>query len=264
MIHGCVAQWRSDAQAHRNYVGEADFVAFLRRQPRRYDHRTAALTIDDSTAGGARACLIAREEGHEVALFLNPAQIERRRTYWFSTLDAMLDATRVRRLSFDGQEHELDSRQGIRALRLAFKARLMAMAEADTDGLLGEMARRLGVAGVEVPAHGRTIERSEVRQLDAAGVRIGNHGWDHRDVAAMPAAEVREDLRAAAKWFEQAIGARPADYAVPYGLARLPDEAAAEVSGVIFLADPGIPGGEAGTRHWNRRDVTGDIRQAAS
>src|SRR5438132_11668880 len=114
MIHGCVPQWRSDSQTLRNYVGEAEFVAFLRRQPRRFDHRTAALTIDDSTAGGARASLIAREEGHEVTLFLNPAQIERRRTYWFSTLDAMLDATRVRRLSFDGEEHELDSRQGMR------------------------------------------------------------------------------------------------------------------------------------------------------
>ena len=263
MIHGCVAERRSDAQTHRNYVGEADLVAFLRRQPRRYDHRTAALTVDDSTAGGARACLIAREEGHEVALFLNPAQIVRRRTYWFSTLDAMLDATRVRRLSFAGEDHELDRRQGMRSLRLACKARLMAMAEADTEGMLDDLARRLEVSSVDVPAHARTIEPAEVRQLEAAGVRIGNHGWDHRDVAAMPAAEVAEDLRAAADWFEQAIGARPADYAVPYGLERLSDEAAAEVSGIIYLADPRIPPGEAGGRHWNRRDVTGDIHQAA-
>jgi hypothetical protein len=263
MIHGCVARRRSDAQTHRNYVAEADLVAFLRRQPRRYDHRAVALTIDDSTAGGARASLIAREEGHEVALFLNPAQIAGRRTYWFSTLDAMLDSTRVRRLSFDGDDYDLDRREGMRALRLTFKARLMALAEADTDGLLDELALLLGVPSVEVPAHGRTIEPSQVRQLEAAGVRIGNHGWDHRDVAAMPAAEVAEDLRAAAGWFEQAIGARPADYAVPYGLERLPDEAAAEVSGVIFLADPRIPLGEAGGRHWNRRDVTGDIHHAA-
>jgi hypothetical protein len=263
MIHGCVAQRRPDTQAHRNYIGEADLVAFLRRQPGRYDHRTAALTIDDSTAGAARSGLIAREEGHEVTLFLNPAQIARRRTYWFSILDALLDSTRVRHLAFDGEDYELDRREGMRALRLACKARLMALAEAETDGLLEELSKLLVVASVDVPAHARTIETSEVRQLEAAGVRIGNHGWDHRDVAAMPAEAVAEDLRAAADWFEQAIGARPADYAVPYGLARLPDEAAAEVSGLIFLADPGIPAGEAGGRHWNRRDITNGVHQAA-
>jgi peptidoglycan/xylan/chitin deacetylase (PgdA/CDA1 family) len=261
MIHGCVPEWRADAQGYRNYVGERELVAFLRGRTRRYDHDRAALTVDDSTVGGARACLIAREEGHEVTLFLNPAQIERGRTYWFSRLDAMLDATPVRRLSFGGQEYDLDRRDGMRALRLAIKAQLMGLAEEDTDGLLDDLGRRMGTADAEVPAHGRTIARAEVSTLEDAGVRIGNHGWDHRDIAVMTAEAVAADVRAAADWFEAAIGAPPADYAVPYGLARLPEGAVPEVRGDLFLADPRVPLGEA-AGHWNRKDITREIRDA--
>ena len=60
------------------------------------------LTVDDSTIGAARACTIAREYGQEVTLFINPAQTARKRPYWFSRLDALLDARTVDAVEFDG------------------------------------------------------------------------------------------------------------------------------------------------------------------
>lgn len=263
MIHGCVPQWRSDSQADRNYVSEGDFVTYLRRRPDAYDGRVNTLTVDDSTVGAARACLIAREEGHQVTIFINPAQIERQRSYWFSTLDAALDATKVRHLSFGGEDYDLERAEGVRALRLAIKARLMPLAESGTDELLSDLMRRLLVPSVEVQAHGRTITRADLHQLKSAGVRIGNHGWDHRDIGAMATPAVAQDLQAAGSWLEQELGAKPADYAVPYGLQRLPSEAWAQVSGAIFLADFRVPCGDCGDRHENRRDITKNIRQAA-
>jgi len=87
------------------------------------------LTIDDATVGAARACVLAREAGHEVILFVNPAQIARQRPYWFSRLDAILDERAVASVAFDGQEFDLSAGLSLRAFRLAIKANLMAMDE---------------------------------------------------------------------------------------------------------------------------------------
>lgn len=269
MLHGCVPSWHPHVQAERNYVPEDALKRYLdaRRVP--YQRLADAakgnadvdvLTIDDSTCGAARACRLAREAGHEVTLFVNPAQITRRRLYWFSRLDAIMDQRKVATAVFDGRELELSPGRQLRAFRLAVKARLMTLAEADTDILLDEVAARLRAGTVAVAKHARTMTVDDLRELVDQGVRIGNHGWDHRDIAAMTRAEIVDDIRGAQEWFHDNLGFRPAHYAVPYGLSRLTGRAACEVPGLILLAHAGIKPGFAGDRQWNRRDITSELQ----
>jgi len=265
MLHGCAPSWRPGAQSLRNYVPYESLERHLRarREPYAPLSETAArdaLTVDDSTVGAARACLLAREAGHAVTLFVNPAQIARGRTYWFSRLDALLDARTVARAAFGGREFDLVPGGPLRAFRLAAKARLMAVDEEDTDPLLDELAERLGAGAPGVPEHARTLRLETLRELVDRGVEIGSHGWGHRDIASLEPGEVVRDLRRAAEWFRSTLGFAPAHYAVPYGLSRLPDGAAGEVPGMILLASSELELGAVGGRHWNRRDLTSHLQ----
>jgi hypothetical protein len=264
MLHGCVQSWHPHVQAERNCVPEDALKRHLdARRP--YQKLADAadgdvLTVDDSTCGATRACLLAREAGHEVTLFVNPAQIARRRLYWFSRLDAIIDQRQVTTAAFDGCEFELHAGRPLRAFRLAVKARLMTLSEADTDGLLDEVAARLRARTAAVPEHARTMTADDLRQLVDRGVRIGSHGWDHRDIAAMTETDIVDDLHRAQEWFGDTLGFRPAHYAVPYGLSPLSGRAAREVPGRILLAHAGIKPGFVRDRQWNRRDITSELQ----
>jgi hypothetical protein len=265
MLHGCVASWHPQVQTVRNYVPEDVLKRHL--DARRTPYRTLSdavdgdvLTVDDSTSGAARACVLAREAGHDVTLFVNPAQIAHGRPYWFSRLDAIMDQRQVATAAFEGGEFDLSPGRPLRTFRLAVKARLMRLPEADTDGVLDELAARLGVRTAAVAVHARTMTVEELRGLVERGVQIGSHGWDHRDIAAMTEAEIIDDLRCAREWFHDNLGLHPAHYAVPYGLSPLTGRAAAEVPGRILLANAGLPAGFLGDRQWNRRDITSELQ----
>jgi hypothetical protein len=275
MLHGCVASWYPHVQTVRNYVPEEVLKRHLAARRAPYQKLPDAklsgaelsdamdgdvLTVDDSTSGAARACILAREAGHDVTLFVNPAQIARRRPYWFSRLDAIMDQRQVTTAAFEGREFDVRPGRPLRTFRLAVKARLMTLAEADADGILDELAAQLGARTAAVPEHARTMTVEELRQLVARGVQIGSHGWDHRDIAAMSEAEIIDDLRCAREWFHDNLGLHPAHYAVPYGLSPLTGRAAREVPGRILLANVGLGVGFLGDRQWNRRDITSELQ----
>jgi hypothetical protein len=223
-----------------------------------------SLTIDDSTNAAARACTLAREAGHEVTLFINPAQIARQRQYWFSRLDVILAQCTMGSVVLDDQEFDLSPGRPLRVFRRAVKARLSAIDEAQTDELLNELASKLNICVGVVPEHAQTMSLDTVRGLVERGVRIQSHGWDHRDISSLTPEELVEDLQRSADWFQSYLGIRPDHYAVPFGLPRLPDQAAQEVTGMILLADPKLPTGFLGERHWNRRDIASDLQGSFS
>jgi polysaccharide deacetylase len=265
MIHGCAPSWRPHEQSLRNYVSEGSLKRHLVACREAYGPLSDfpahdVLTIDDSTIGAARACLVAREAGHAVTLFINPAQIARRRLYWFSRLDAILDARTVATVAFAGRDYELRPGRPLQSFRLAVKARLVALDEGDTDAMLDELADRLGAGAAVLPEHARTMTLECLRELVDRGVQIGSHGWDHRDITSLGPAELVEDVRHAADWFQTCLGLVPRHYAVPYGLSFLPNYAAGEVSGMIMLANSELKLGSLDSRHWNRRDITTELQ----
>lgn len=265
-LHGCApATPPFNTQSLRNYVSEEILRRYLDTRHEKYGtlSETAkcdALTVDDSTIGGARACVLAREAGHEVTLFINPAQIARQRPYWFSRLDAILDARTVTALTFEGQKFDLSSSRALRAFRLALKSRLMALHECDTDEALNEVTTLLRAQTAVIAEHARTLSLESLRKLVAQGVRIGSHGWDHRDIVSLEPDELVQDLRLTAQWIQAHLGCSPIDYAVPYGLDTLPRLAAQEVKGAILLANSKLAQGFLGNRHWNRSHLTAQLQ----
>jgi hypothetical protein len=265
LLHGCTHSWRPDLQTVRNYVSEESLKRYLDARACKYGalsdvSNSDVLTIDDSTIGAARACVLAREAGHEVTLFVNPAHIVRQRSYWFSRFDAILDKCAVARVTFEGREFDLRPGRPLRAFRIAAKARLMALPEFETDGVLDELAIRLKTESAIVPEHARTLSLETLRELIEQGVNIGSHGWDHRDIVRMKPEEVVDDLRLAQDWFQSCLGFSPTDYAVPYGLAPLVGRGAQKVTGMILLANLRLEVGFIGDSHWNRREITSDLQ----
>lgn len=269
MLHGCVPAWEPGVQSIRNYVSETSLRAHLAQRAEKYGPLTRhvecdILTVDDSTMGAAQACRIARETGHDVTLFINPAQIIRNRFYWFSRLDALLDARRVASAVWSGQRFDLEAHTGLRGFRLAVKLDLVRLYEADTDGLLDEVGHLLQAPTTLIAGHAQTLTIDVVRELTSLGVQLASHGWDHREIASMMIAELRTDLRNAAAWLEHTIGKKPLHYAVPYGLTDLPPDVVNEVEGLILLANPKLPLGPRGVRQWNRQDITSDLQKGCA
>ena len=261
MLHGCAPFWRPDEQAVRNYVSEEALKRYFDALISKYEALSEVfdsdvLTVDDSTIGAARACVLARESGHRVTIFINPAQIARQRPYWFSRFDAILDERRLNKITFEGREFDLRPGTTLRVFRQVVKDSLMSLPEAETDGLLDELALRLKAKEAAVPEHARTLSLDTLHNLIERGVEIGSHGWDHRDIISMKPEEIVEDLRLAKKWFQQCLGLRPSHYAIPYGLAPLVGCAVQEVTGMMLLANPKLQIGNLGYGHWNRRDIS--------
>ena len=55
------------------------------------------------------------------------------------------------------------------------------------------------------------------REVASAGHLIANHTWSHQDLAALPAAAMRDEVTRAAVEIHAATGQRPALFRAPYG-----------------------------------------------
>jgi hypothetical protein len=266
ILHGCAADWDGSRQAMRHYVPEQSLRAYLAERAEPFvDPEEATdgdiLTVDDSTRGGARTCLIARELGHAVTLFLNPSQIISGRDYWFSRFDALVDARRATTAQFEGVTYHLQVRQELRDFRFAARRHLVVSTEDAAHRLLDELAELLGAEGAEISDHARSIGRDEVAELKKAGVRIGSHGWDHQCISSLSPDEQLAQLLETADWLREATGAAPRDYAVPFGQQRLHPRARAAVPGLVYLVDPTLPPEAAGEGYRYRRNLSAILQQ---
>ena len=264
MIHGCYWDPSGGENCTRNYLSEERLRRYLEHRDCKYERlgdleESDALTIDDSTYGAARACTIARECEHEVTLFVNPAQVERDRLYWFSRLDALLDKRTANVVRFRCREYG-PSREDLRNLRLDVKSILMSLDENDIDPVLDEVSSCLGAEDTDVPEHYQTLSVPRLTELQRIGVHIESHGWDHRDISSMTNAELQTDIALSQKWFEHNLAVHPVHYAIPYGLA-LPRSPLDAFAGLVLRADSRTHFGldnDAGC--WNRKDLTATLK----
>lgn len=267
VLHGSVVDWDGSRQAMRNYVPEQSLRRYLsaRRAPfvnPDEDVDADVLTVDDSTRGGARTCLIARELGHAVTLFLNPSQIISGRDYWFSRFDALVDARRATTAEFEGNAYDLQSLQGLRNFRLTARARLVASTESAAHRLLDTLEVLLKAEGAEIPDHARSIGPDEVERLQNAGVRIGSHGWDHQCISSLSPDEQLAQLVETRNWLHEATGCEPQDYAVPFGQHRLDPRARAAVPGMVYLVDRTLAPEAAGEGYRYRRNLAPALQES--
>lgn len=268
ILHGSAADWDGARQAMRFYVPEQSLRSYLTQRPERFvdpDEGVAGdiLTVDDSTRGGARTCLIARELGHAVTLFLNPSQIISGRDYWFSRFDALVDARQAKIVKFDGITYNLQSREELRSFRFAARAYLVISTEEAAHRLLDDIEVLLEAEGAQTPDHARSIGLDEVAQLQTAGVRISNHGWDHQCISSLSPDEQLVQLIDTRNWLHDITGSEPRDYAVPFGQQRLHPRARTEVPGMVYLVDPTLPPEAAGEGYRYRHNLTPVLQEVA-
>ncbi|HYW17189.1 MAG TPA: polysaccharide deacetylase family protein [Allosphingosinicella sp.] len=243
ILHGCVEGWNAASQAMRMYAPEENLRRHLARRQSPYADPDEngdgdVLTVDDSTRGGARACLVAREMGHSVTLFLNPSQIVSGRDYWFSRFDSLVDARQAETVRYRGRTYDLRSRAGLRAFRWAARDEMVTGEEELVHRLLDDLGILLSANDARVPDFAQTIGLEDVRVLNEAGVRFGNHGWDHQCISSLSPERQLAQLGDTRDWLSATTGQAPRDYAVPYGQARLDPRARAAVPGTAYLVSP--------------------------
>jgi peptidoglycan/xylan/chitin deacetylase (PgdA/CDA1 family) len=91
----------------------------------------------------------------------------------------------------------------------------------DLDTGLKPLADR-GVSAIFFPCAGRIgqsgyLDTAALRELVAAGQRIGSHGWSHTDWRRAPPAAMRQEVGEAKDRIEQAAGVEVTTVAIPFG-----------------------------------------------
>jgi polysaccharide deacetylase len=261
ILHGSANDWDGARQAMRHYVPEQSLRAYLAERPEPFADPNERqdgdiLTVDDSTRGGARTCLIARELKHEVTLFLNPSQIISGRDYWFSRFDALVDARRATAANFEGVTYNLQVRQELRDFRSAARQHLVVGTEDAAHRLLDDIEVLLDAEGTKVPDHARSIGPDDIVELRQAGVRLSSHGWDHQCISSLSPDQQLAQLVDTQDWLSETAGSRPNDYAVPFGIQRLDPRARAALPGIVYLVHPTLPSEAAGEGYCYRRNLT--------
>jgi peptidoglycan/xylan/chitin deacetylase (PgdA/CDA1 family) len=89
---------------------------------------------------------------------------------------------------------------------------------AGRDDLVLRAALESGVSMQEPPNHVRVATEDELRRaLTAAPLTLGSHTWSHPNLAALPAAEVREELERPLEWLSGRFERVEPIIAYPYG-----------------------------------------------
>jgi hypothetical protein len=268
VLHGIVDDYAAGAAVHRNYVPRDAFEAYLRSRPTPFAAWDGGgtggdvLTVDDATRAGADACLTARRLGHEVMFFVNPFQIVSGQPYFFSLLDATIDARTATAAAYGGETYDLGP-AGIRRFRVAVRDALMARRAEESYAAASQLSALLGAGRVEIAAHDRPISRAALVALRDAGVRIENHGWSHVAIDSLTDAEFAEHVTAGREWLRRELSVDAALYAVPFGVDDVPAHRRRWVGDAYFLASRRFPPGRLGPRCWNRKDLVIEMRGQA-
>jgi Polysaccharide deacetylase len=262
-FHGVLADWDGARLVDQLYVPRDVFTASIERSVKKYvgvqgcGPDDTALTVDDSTIAGAEACLIARQFGHEVTLFLNPHQIITQTPYFFTILNLAIDSLAKRARRSDPNFSLRSPR--LRDLRSQMRNRLMRLSGAALESELHQFLSAWDLEMPNVPQEHRPLDMAMLARLVAAGVQIGNHGWSHADIGSFAEGDLWDDISQAQQWLRDATGQQVDHYAVPFGLATPPDTVLRRLDGLCLLADAGRPLGKLASGVVNRVDITDAI-----
>ena len=148
------------------------------------------------------------------------------------------------------------------------------------DGNLSDLdhgARPLadrGMSAIFFPCAGRIgqsgyLGANALRDLVAAGMRIGSHGWSHVDWRRASPATMRQEIAEAKDRIEQAAGVAVTTAAIPFGSYDRRVLRDAAVFDTVFTSDAALADGSARvqprfsyTRSWSRGSVGRAINES--
>ena len=266
LLHGVVDEYVRGALAYRNYVPREGFENYLRSRrapfaPWSADEQAGdVLTVDDATRAGAEACRCARGLGHEVMFFVNPYQIATGQPYFFSLLDAVIDARSADSVTYCDDVYDLTNSGEVARFRFAAMRVLFVKPAPEAYADVVELAALLGADDTQVGEHQQPVSLAELIALRDAGVRIENHGWSHIEISALADGAFTEHVIAGREWLERELSVRASLYAVPFGVTDVPSHLRACVGDRYFLASERLPRGRLNPQGWNRRDLAIEMR----
>jgi Polysaccharide deacetylase len=269
LFHGCVDRWYPRQERFRNFVSEDALRTHLASRAEKYgpwipeNQRHDVLTVDDSTRGAGRFCAVAREMGHEVMLFVNPQQIVTGSPYFFSLLDAYLDARGVSTIRYRGIRYNLGIYSELRAFRKAAKEVLRGLSEEGCMLHISELKDDLHAGGCTIPDHVQPLTVRDLIDLRDRGVAIENHGWSHIEIRFLSALAFNKHVARARDWLVSNLSVPSTNYAVPFGLSRVPAQSVHVVPGSIFLAAPSLPATQLDRACWNRLDISPTLQHVS-
>ena len=85
------------------------------------------------------------------------------------------------------------------------------------------------------------LSAAEVREVAAAGMEVGSHGLLHRDLPALPAAELTAEVGDSRAVLEDLLGAPVAGFCYPYGGCGRRETEAVQAAGYGYATAVGAP-----------------------
>lgn len=262
-LHGVSSNYNAAAQSCRNYIPTNLFEVFLDSIDWKYSswknfsNKTNVLTIDDSTYGGAEACLLARKKGHEVIYFINPCQIQSNASYFFCLLDLYLDSKTVNDIYFNSKKFSLANNRELKKFRKEVKNIAMSLsAENAVEFIKNDVFKILKCSENHMPEHLKTIGIEQLINLEKSGVIIQSHGWSHKNISSFSASEFETDIEMTNNWLRINFDIDPLMYAVPFGFPDIPEKVKESFAMTYFLVDDDLPNGQLSSICWNRIDIT--------
>lgn len=260
-LHGVAASVDPQRFAYRNLVSHGALTAILTACPRLVPLDAAlagrgdALTIDDGTRAGADAALLARRLGHDVALFVNPEQVESGEPYSFVLLNALLDNVRQPSLEFQGRTFQVSTVEAKERLRRAVKRALQQIPdERSSRQFVIDLASDWTSEALHVPPHFATLTKADLVQLREAGIDLQNHGWSHAHHAALATDASDREVRDGRDWLERELRVDACYFAVPFGDVPPPAGGTPRCDAWLMLTDT-LPAGFRPPNVFNREEL---------
>ncbi len=213
--------------------------------------RLFCVTLDDGYRDNAKyAAPMFRKHGVPYTIFVTPGFVERTRTMWWETAEALTRIADSFRFDFGG---------GMETVRIASSGQKWAAFErlaafvqqADEDEAVAAIehaARNCGVDGRQI-VDDEIMTAAELRELTTSDplARLGAHTLTHPNLARVDAERLRHELQQSAIRIADYCGCSPKTLAYPYGSRHAvgPREASAALeSGYVaaVTTQPGVLG----------------------
>ncbi len=196
--------------------------------------RAVLITFDDGYDDNYRcAWPILRDAGLSAMFFVSTGHIDSGRPYAFDWLVHMLCTTRAERLQVAelgidwALPHDLHARRELSSRLLDSIKSLDAHAQ---QALIDRLQTEWSLPADAGHADCRPMTWTQLREMRAGGMEVGSHGVDHRMLAKMPPAEMREEIAASKRTIERELGSEARVISYPVGgLDAYNDEVAAAV-----------------------------------